>query len=123
VEPEQTRQASFFWGLCDLLVEGAGTRKGVSSLLGLAQWFALLQRPVFSCFHHVYDFVRADEQKDIVRIPPAVVTELMVFLFLQPFVVGDIGMELSTELLACDAAPEFGFGVVHRSVSRALASQ
>ena len=42
------------WGLDALTAASPGA---VASLLGVFQWFALLQRPVFSVFRRCYPFV------------------------------------------------------------------
>lgn len=79
--------------------------------LGLLQWLCLLQRPVFGVFNKVYDFVRQQPDTHKAELPVAVLRELAVALGLMPLLSVSLDRQYLGDLLACDAAPEFGFGV------------
>ena len=111
VEPCKQKLAKLVAILCDLLETPTGSPHAVNSVLGIEQWFCLLQRGMFSIFDSVYEFVRRDAQKQPQSLPKQVQNELLVGLVLMPLLPAALDRPFLSELLACDAAPEFGFGV------------
>ena len=111
VEPCKQKLAKLVAVLCDLLETPTGSPHAVNSVLGIEQWFCLLQRGMFSIFDSVYEFVRRDAQKQPRSLPKQVQNELLVGLVLMPLLPAALDRPFLSELLACDAAPEFGFGV------------
>jgi len=91
--------------------------------LGGAQWFCLLERWLFSVFHKSYEFARgepADKERDV---PANVVQEVSLFLALAPFLTLPLDRQVYPRILACDAAPEYGFGVAEVACGRAEAEK
>lgn len=78
----------------------------LASLLGTMQWHCLLGRPTFSVFHHV----RGVLQDGGVLLPKEVVTELLHFALIAPLLEADVCRPWSSDLIATDASPAFGFG-------------
>ena len=66
---------------------------------------------MFSIFDKVYDFVRKEPQACSFLLPDAVWTELAVAALLMPLLGADLSRDFLPQLIACDAAPQFGFGV------------
>lgn len=111
VEPAVPKLLTCIAAGLDLLRAKTASPRAVNALLGLLQWFCLLQRPVFGVFHHVYDFVRQQPDRQRVEVPRPVLQEFAVALGLLPLLSVSLDKQYYTEILACDAAPEFGFGV------------
>ncbi|CAE7835845.1 unnamed protein product [Symbiodinium sp. CCMP2592] len=65
-----------------------------------------------SIFSEVYTFVREQPESQRRRVPASVLDELFVSLALAPLLPASLSREFLPEVLACDAAPEFGFGVI-----------
>ena len=117
VEPATAKLSACFVGLMDVLDKGWASPKGLNGLLGLVQWFCLLQRPVFAVFDKVYAFVRKEPALKPRPLPLDVRQELAVALGLLPLLTVSLDRPYLNKLLACDAAPEFGFGVCAAKVS------
>lgn len=66
---------------------------------------------MFSVFSAVYAFVRGAPDDREVALPEDVRTELVVVACLVPLMGADLGRSFLPMLTACDAAPEYGFGV------------
>ena len=111
VEPNSGKLFGLFAAFVGLLQNPIASPKAFSRALGVAQWFCLLQRPMFSIFDRVYDLARADDQDAQIPLPPAVRDELVVFTFLMPLLGADLTRDFLCRITACDACPEFGFGV------------
>ncbi|CAE6938118.1 HET-E1 [Symbiodinium sp. CCMP2592] len=111
VEPDSGKLTLAFKALLDVLAQRTATPVGLSRLLGVEQWFCLLNRPMFSIFDKVYDFVRKEPQACSFLLPDAVWTELAVAALLMPLLGADLSRGFLPQLIACDAAPQFGFGV------------
>ena len=60
VEPNSAKLASVTCRTLDLLHNGHASPKAFHALLGIWEWFMLLQRPMFSICASVYDFVRRE---------------------------------------------------------------
>lgn len=110
-EPAADKLHKCFCSLLDVLAKGVASPRAVNGLLGLLQWFALLQRPYFATFNHVYEFVRREPAVQPTCLPLQVQQELAVAFGLLPLLAASLDKPCYPELMACDAAPEFGFGV------------
>ncbi|CAE7192607.1 unnamed protein product [Symbiodinium natans] len=111
VQPACEKQARLVLATCDLLASEIASPAAVNALLGLQQWFCLLQRGMLSIFSEVYNFVREQPESEKRRVPASVLDELFVSLALAPLLPASLDREFLPEVLACDAAPEYGFGV------------
>ncbi|CAE7302251.1 unnamed protein product [Symbiodinium sp. CCMP2456] len=111
VEPACRKLGGIVLSLCDLLSSRVASPKAVSSLLGVLQWFSLLQRGMFSMFDEVYKFASQPQQQERKPLPEQVLGELVEFLALAPLLPAALDRQFLDTMLACDAAPEFGFGV------------
>ena len=87
----------------------------LGALLGLAQWHAQLNRPTYSIFYHVYDFVRGEPGDVPVKLPENVWQEIVLFSCVLPCLEADLARPWLPELLASDASAAFGFGVQGRA--------
>ena len=123
VEPALHKIANVVLGICDLLVSKRASPANVNSLLGVLQWFCLLQRSMFSIFDAVYDFVRRPDSSQEQAVPMQVQSEFLVALALLPLLPAALDRGFLPELLACDAAPDFGFGVCSLDCGRKITQQ
>ena len=80
-------------------------------MLGVIQWFFLLQRLMFSVLDCSYAIVRREPVHLIQEGPPSVLSEMAAALTLLPLLLASLDREDCNELMAKDASPEFGFGV------------
>ena len=110
-EPAISRLAATICKTLDLLRVGRASPRALHSVLGVWQWFFLLQRSLFSIFDAVYDFVRREPPMKVVKVPPAVQNELLIAVALAPLLTASLDRQPISKLVAADAAPEFGFGV------------
>jgi hypothetical protein len=113
VEPHSCKLFALFAAFLSLLQEPVASPKALSRALKVAQWFCLLQRPMFAVFDMVYEFVRegATNQHMPVPLPVPVRNEIAVATFLMPLLGADLSRNFLNKLTACDACPDFGFGV------------
>lgn len=98
---------------------------GLAKLIGHCTWLALLNRPSFAVFHHVYDVTRTvGHGADNIGVPmsPDVLAELLAFVCISPLLEIEFSLPWSSFLLATDASSEFGFGVSVATVSPAAAA-
>ena len=123
VEPAPGKLCSLFLAWIDVLTKGCATPVGINRALGLHQWFCLLQRPLFSVFDSVYSFARQPPDNIQVELPVDVRTEVAVATFLVPLLGADLRRRFLPQLTACDAAPDFGFGVAYMRCSEAVAAE
>ena len=121
VEPNSAKLFGLFAALVGLLLKPTASPKALSKALGVSQWFCLLQRPMFSIFDKVYDFVRDSNQSAQISLPPAVANELAVATFLMPLLGADLSRDFLCKITASDACPEYGFGVSSLRCSRETA--
>ncbi len=70
-----------------------------------------MQRGLLSIFDKIYSFVRLEPMDQVRRLPDEVRNELVMALCTMPFLRPSLERGYAEEVLACDAAPEFGFGV------------
>eukprot|EP00439_Symbiodinium_sp_Y106_P070151 s430_g12.t1 len=95
----------------DVLHRGEASPRALHSLLGVWEWFSLLQRTFFSIFDDVYSFVRRVPEHSVEQLPDNVMNELLVTLLLAPLLAVSLDREPLQMLVATDAAPEYGFGM------------
>lgn len=110
-EPAAARLTAAICKTLDVLHERRASPRALHSLLGVWQWFFLLQRSFFSIFDAVYSFVQGEQPDRVVPVPPAVLNELLVTVALAPLLTASLDRQPVPKLVAADAAPEFGFGV------------
>ena len=105
-EPSQNKLLRCLACCLDLLRTKSASPGAVNGLLGLLQWFSLLQRPMFGVFDQIYEFVRREPN---VRkpVPCNVLREIALATSLLPLLSVSLDEGFHEELLACDAAPEF----------------
>ena len=120
VEPALHKIANVVLGKCDLLVSKRASPAIVNSLLGVLKWFCLLQRNMFSIFDAVYDFVKHPDSSEEPEVPEKVRSEFLVALALLPLLPASLDRDFLPELLACDAAADFGFGVCSLNCGRSV---
>jgi len=109
---------NFVVGLCacmGLATTGVASPKGFSKLLGLLQWYAQPSRWLFSVFHRAYGFRTLQPELDSRSVPLEVINECLVFLALSPLCSVNLERQILPLVVACDAAPQFGFGVAVKS--------
>ena len=109
--PEGTKLQRLMVGVCHLLelcLELSGDE--MAAILGTCSWFAALSRPVFSCFHQVYEFSR-ERGTGRAAVPASVRAELCLFVALCPLLEADTWREWQDCVVASDASSVFGFGV------------
>ena len=92
----------------------------VVAVLGVAQWFCLLKRPLFSVFHKTYDFARAGDQNTRVPAPAEVKREFAMIGALAIYFEADLARAWAPVLPASDASSAYGFGL---SVARVPAKE
>ena len=123
VEPSMDKLGRVVPCMCDLLTRKVASPKAFNSLLGMLQWFCLLQRSMFSVFDKSYGFVQQPAPANRRSLPEAVQLELLQMLALMPLLPAALDRQFLDTLLACDAAPEFGFGVCAAKCGRRLVQQ
>ncbi|OLP74045.1 hypothetical protein AK812_SmicGene46529 [Symbiodinium microadriaticum] len=123
VEPSMDKLGRVVPCMCDLLTRKVASPKAFNSLLGMLQWFCLLQRSMFSVFDKSYGFVQQPAPAKRRSLPEAVQLELLQMLALMPLLPAALDRQFLDTLLACDAAPEFGFGVCAAKCGRRLVQQ
>ena len=111
VEPALDKLARVSLGILDLVHAQWASPLAVAAILGVAQWFALMSRSFFSVFNEAYSFARLEPRSEQQHVPDGVAHEFLVFVLLAPLLVADLTRQFFPTLVACDAAPEFGFGV------------
>ena len=110
-EPAPKKLGTLFLAWIGLLDSGHASPVAFNKALGLHQWFCLLQRPQFSIFDGCYKFVRQTPEDRQFPLPAQVRAEIFVAMFLMPLLGADLQRKFLSRITACDAAPEFGFGV------------
>ena len=90
----------------------------IAALLGVIQWFNLLNRPLFSILEASYTFARQAPQTSLLALPGTVQREMAMVLGLAMQWMFELDKVWSPDILASDASPSFGFGVsrLRRSV-------
>jgi len=114
VEPTSGKLCPLFADFFDLLSKPKASPRAVNKALGVEQWFCLLNRPMFSVFDSIYEFVRQQPEDELLQLPRDVRTEVAVAAFLMPLLGADLSRAFLPQLTACDASPVYGFGVAYR---------
>jgi hypothetical protein len=83
----------------------------LAAILGLAQWFCLLSRPLLSILHHRYGFARLTPDPQSCILPSTVKDEIQLFVCLSIYLESDLVRPWHETLYASDASPAFGFGL------------
>ncbi|CAL1136882.1 unnamed protein product [Cladocopium goreaui] len=119
-EPASSKLVRLFAALLDLFLQGQVSPSGLNRALGVEQWFCLLNRPMFSVFSAVCDFVRREPPESIQFLPEDVQSEILVAAAFAPLLGADLGRDFLPQLIACDAAGTHGFGVSYMPCSQQL---
>jgi hypothetical protein len=109
--PPPTKLSALIWATRLLVHRGYVSSKGLQRIVGLWQWYGLLQRPVLSVFRAVYAFIekyRLSRQRR--KLWPNVASELTIMAGLAPLLVGHCKRSTFSKVLATDASP-LGGGV------------
>jgi hypothetical protein len=72
----------------------------MATLMGLAQWFCLLNRPLLSVFNAVYVLSRQQPDSELMALPAVVRNELLLFACLSVYVEADLNRTWHGTLLA-----------------------
>ena len=121
-EPATEKLVPLFLAWLDVLQKGSASPCGLNRALGVHQWFCLLQRPLFSVFNTVYEFVLQEPATTCVKLPECVCSEIAVATFLMPLLGADLSRPFLPRLTASDAAPEYGFGLAYLDCDAACAA-
>ena len=89
---------------------GAGSPGGILAMLGVLQWFDLLNRFKFSVYTNIYVFTRDWDDWVERPVPQAVLDELLASFILGPFWGVDMRVPHLDFIGATDAFDEFGMG-------------
>ena len=81
------------------------------AILGVYNWFARLNRPLFGAVTHCYSFARQDCPRTPQPLPMTVKRELLAAIALLSLAEVDFTADWHPELIATDASAAFGFGV------------
>ena len=92
----------------------------VGAWLGVAQWFALLARPLLSVFDSMDAFVGDATCLTSLPLPVAVLDEIVLSLCLLPCAEADLRRPWLPLLCSSDPSPEFGCGGAVRHCSADL---
>ena len=122
-EPSTAKLVQLYEALLDVFILGRASPTAVSRALGVEQWFCLLNRPMFSIFDAVYEFVRREPAGHVQTLPHKVLTELLVAACLSPLLGADLGREFLPRLIACDASSAHGFGVSYMHCPTSLVEE
>ena len=111
VEPSSAKMAETVCRAIDLLIGGQASPRALSAHIGVWQWFALMQRGLFSIFDSVYAFAQKLHPSEVSKLPEPCLNEVLTLLLLAPLFPASLDRQPCPKLIATDAAPEFGFGV------------
>ncbi len=121
--PKGERVYELLLATADLLRGALASPRELASLGGVVQWHNLLNRPLFSCLHHFYAFVRGDDELTPVPVPREVVSELALNVALLGLWSADLTRGWLPCLPATDASGSFGFGVCLAQCSPGLTKE
>ena len=122
-EPSTAKLAQLYEALLDVFLLGKASPTAVNRALGVEQWFCLLNRPMFSIFDAVYEFVRREPAGHVQTLPHKVLTELLIAACLSPLLGADLGRDFLARLIACDASAAHGFGVSYMHCPTSLVEE
>ncbi|CAE7383134.1 unnamed protein product, partial [Symbiodinium sp. CCMP2592] len=94
--------------------------RALHACLGVWEWFAIMQRPLFSIYDSIYGFVRSQPAGQVRDVPSKVQDEMLLTLLLAPLLPIRLDRAPLPLLVATDASKDFGFGV---SVSKCNVSE
>ena len=97
--------------MLDLFHDPEASPRALNGLFGVEQWFDLMQRGLRSILDESYAFVRREPPLVRQEVPTAVQNELSMCLLLTPLLSAGMDRQFAPVILACDASPQFGFGV------------
>ena len=127
IGPAAPKLLALLGAVIDLVGHRLASPCEVSSMLGVLQWFDLLNRWMLSCLHSVYGFCREGSSDRVRDVPDIVLDEILLNMVLFPFWETDLCREWLEKLLATDASPAFGFGVsvarCHHDLVRDIAGE
>ena len=69
----------------DFMTIKASSPKQLHVLNGRVQWRSLMDRPLFSCLHHVYSFMQWQPENRMRSVPSHVISEIVHNVSLFPF--------------------------------------
>ena len=95
-EPSTAKLVQLYKALLDVFILGRASPTAVSRALGVEQWFCLLNRPMFSIFDAVYEFVRREPAGQVQTLPHKVLAEFLVAACLSPLLGADLGRDFLT---------------------------
>eukprot|EP00439_Symbiodinium_sp_Y106_P032149 s3415_g3.t2 len=121
-EPAAGRLGQAVQRTLDMLHSGVASPRGLHALLGVWEWFSLLQRSFFSIYSGSYSFVQQQPESESVTVPDIVLNEFLATFLLAPLLSAGLDRVPLDMLIATDASPEFGFGVCTCPCSPAVAA-
>jgi hypothetical protein len=125
IGPKINKLRDVLGAMIDLLRDPTASPMEISSFLGSLHWHDLLARGLLSCFSVVYALVRSQPEHDMMTVWPTALAELCLNVALFPMWLVSWTRPWSGDVVATDASPSFGFGVVlghtHPSVARTAA--
>ena len=110
--PSASKLLSFLDAATDLFKNPVCTPLEMASFLGTLQWFDLLNRWLLSCLMDIYGFIRSDGQETMQEVTAAALGEIMLNTALLPCLEVDLRRPWLDHIVATDASPSYGFGVV-----------
>jgi len=93
----------------------------IAAVLGVAQWFCLLNRSLFSSFYHIYEFVRTEPQNVRIHMSSEAMRELAIIACLAIYFEADLTRSWSEDIFASDASSSFGLGICTAHIGSAEA--
>jgi hypothetical protein len=121
--PPPTKLSALVWATRLLVFRGYVSSKGLQRIVGLWQWYGLLQRPILSVFRAVYAFIEKYRLlKQRRKLWPTVAAELTIMAGLAPLLVGHCKRSTFKKVLATDAS-SLGGGVCAAPLSLDLAAK
>ena len=110
VRPDRNRLLQVWLAVVALLGKPHMSPLGCAGLLGLAQWFCILCRPMFSIFSDCYRIARLRPDSSNVDLSREALLELACFMLLSGLLDADLERPWYPALFATDASGVFGFG-------------
>jgi hypothetical protein len=112
------------WSLLEASLDvgniGVATPLKIAGLIGHIHWQDLLNRPLYSCLHTVYSFVRLQPEHGQRLVPLSVQSELLHNIALFPYWSADLRRPWWAFVAATDASPSYGYGMSLSKCSPAL---
>ena len=121
--PRSSRVCDLLAGSIDLLEGATASPLELASFGGVVQWHNLVNRPLFSCLHEYYAFVRQPEEKTERAVPACVLSELALNVGLLALWSTDLTRPWLPCMPATDASGSYGFGYCLAPCSPELARE